>query len=72
MKKRTKTKKGREKRPELEPSEEHKQFPIKLYIWDFKQCDPKKCTGMRLKHRKYVDSLHPTRSFKGLVLTYSQ
>jgi hypothetical protein len=25
-----------------------KQFPVKLRMWDFEQCDPNRCTGRRL------------------------
>ena len=72
--KKSKIKRGRDRRavfesPHYEESEPEKKFPIKLYIWDFKQCDPKKCTGMKLKRKKYVEFLTPGHSFKGLVLT---
>ncbi|KAN0055723.1 hypothetical protein ACTA71_011609 [Dictyostelium dimigraforme] len=46
-------------------------FPIKLSMWDFGQCDSKKCTGRKLERLGYVKSINLTHKFKGIVLTPS-
>ncbi|KAM9962534.1 hypothetical protein ACTFIR_005442 [Dictyostelium discoideum] len=46
-------------------------FPIKLSMWDFGQCDSKKCTGRKLERLGYVKSINLTHKFKGVVLTPS-
>lgn len=56
--------------PSSDPhTETTEKFPIKLYIWDFHQCNPKICTGAKLKRAKYVQNLTATHSFKGVILT---
>lgn len=42
---------------------------IKLFLWDYEQCDPKKCSGRRLINRKVVNCLHKNKIFKGIVLS---
>ncbi|EGG23742.1 Hypothetical UPF0293 protein [Cavenderia fasciculata] len=48
-----------------------KSFPLKLAMWDFGQCDSKKCTGRKLERLGYVKSINLTNKFKGIVLTPS-
>ncbi|ELP89138.1 hypothetical protein EIN_484800 [Entamoeba invadens IP1] len=41
----------------------------KLYMWDFCQCDPKKCSGRKLVRQKLVKTLPVTSAFHGICLT---
>ena len=42
---------------------------LKLRMWDFAQCDPKRCTGARLARRGIFQSMPLKQPFKGLVLS---
>lgn len=42
---------------------------MKLYMWYFEQCDPKKCSGMALKRIGLLRTLPIKAKFSGLVLT---
>jgi pre-rRNA-processing protein TSR3 len=42
---------------------------LKLRMWDFEQCDPKRCTGARLAKRGFFQSMSLSQPFKGLVLS---
>ncbi|CCF75759.2 TSR3, pre-rRNA-processing protein TSR3 [Babesia microti strain RI] len=44
---------------------------IKLYLWDFKQCDSKKCTGRKLLRLGIVHPLKLNSTFHGIVLSPS-
>ena len=43
--------------------------PIKLGMWDFEQCDPKKCSGRRLARHNLLTTFRVSQKFKGVVLT---
>lgn len=40
-----------------------------LYMWDFAQCDPKRCTGRRLVRSGMMRALRPSATSRGVVLT---
>ena len=42
---------------------------LKLRLWDFAQCDPKRCTGARLVKRKMFQSMPLKQPFRGIVLS---
>lgn len=42
---------------------------IKLMMWDFAQCDPKRCTGARLARKGIFRSMPLRQPFRGLVLS---
>lgn len=42
-------------------------FPVAM--WDFNQCDPKKCSGRKLARLKLIKSLKVKQRFPGIVLT---
>lgn len=55
---------------ETEEIEETKELPkLKLAMWDFKHCDPKKCTGRKLERMHLLRSLKPYHKFAGLILS---
>lgn len=42
---------------------------LHLRLWDFRQCDPKRCTGARLVQRGIFERMPLNYSFRGLVLS---
>lgn len=40
-----------------------------IAMWDFNQCDPKKCSGRKLSRLKLIKTLKIKQRFPGLVLT---
>jgi len=42
---------------------------LDLRMWDFSQCDPKRCTGARLARRGIFKSMPLKQPFRGLVLS---
>ena len=54
---------------EDKPANYNEDFGIKLTMWYFDQCDPKKCSGMILKSRGLITTLHKSAKFNGIVLT---
>eukprot|EP00551_Chaetoceros_affinis_P010202 CAMPEP_0203675794 /NCGR_PEP_ID=MMETSP0090-20130426/22181_1 /ASSEMBLY_ACC=CAM_ASM_001088 /TAXON_ID=426623 /ORGANISM="Chaetoceros affinis, Strain CCMP159" /LENGTH=375 /DNA_ID=CAMNT_0050542123 /DNA_START=25 /DNA_END=1149 /DNA_ORIENTATION=+ len=42
---------------------------LRLRMWDFNQCDPKRCTGARLARRGILKSMPLRQPFRGLVLS---
>ena len=54
---------------EDKPQNYNEDFGIKLSMWYFEQCDPKKCSGMQLKARGLLTTLSLKAKFNGIVLT---
>ena len=44
-------------------------IPLKLAMWYFDQCDPKKCSGMALKRHGMLETIPIKQRFPGIVLT---
>ncbi|GBE59080.1 metal-binding domain in RNase L RLI family protein [Babesia ovata] len=42
---------------------------VKLFTWDFNQCDQKRCTGRKLLRMKLIQPLKIGQSFAGVVLS---
>ncbi len=42
---------------------------LRLRMWDFAQCDPKRCTGARLARRGVFQSMPLRQPFRGIVLS---
>lgn len=42
---------------------------LRLRMWDFAQCDPKRCTGARLVKRGMFENMPLKQPFRGLVLS---
>lgn len=44
--------------------------PVKIFMWDFQHCDPKRCSGARLARRGLVTRVsNLKRPFRGIVLS---
>ncbi|KAG7389274.1 ribosome biogenesis protein tsr3 [Phytophthora pseudosyringae] len=54
---------------ESETSYRRRAFPVTLRMWDFQQCDSKRCTGRKLCRLGYIKSMKPGAHFRGLVLS---
>ncbi|KAF4035478.1 Ribosome biogenesis protein [Phytophthora infestans] len=54
---------------ESETSFRRRSFPMTLRMWDFQQCDSKRCTGRKLCRLGYIKSMKPGAHFRGLVLS---
>lgn len=44
-------------------------FPVKLAMWDFDQCDPKRCSGKKLERLGYIKNLQVGQKFHGVVVS---
>lgn len=42
---------------------------VRLAMWDFEQCDAKRCTGRKLSRMGMIDTLRMSESFRGVVLS---
>ena len=42
---------------------------LRLRMWDFEQCDPKRCTGAKLVRRGLFDRMPLKQPFRGIVLS---
>ncbi|CAL5971378.1 O-sialoglycoprotein_endopeptidase [Hexamita inflata] len=44
-------------------------MPVKLVMYDFKQCDPKRCSGQRLAARGLIKTILKSQPFTGVLLS---
>ncbi|CCD71625.1 18S rRNA aminocarboxypropyltransferase [Caenorhabditis elegans] len=51
-----------------EPEEDYK-FPFRLAMYDFNQCDPKRCSGRKLLRANLITEVKLGQRFPGLVLS---
>ena len=42
---------------------------VKVLLWDFAQCDPKRCTGARMAKRGIFQRMPLKQAFRGIVLS---
>ena len=42
---------------------------LKIAMWDFCHCDPKRCTGRKLSREKKIRILKPYQKFNGIILS---
>jgi pre-rRNA-processing protein TSR3 len=54
---------------EVELTQVERLQGLKLRMWDFAQCDPKRCTGARLVQRGWLQRMPLKQPFRGLVLS---
>ncbi|TMW58340.1 hypothetical protein Poli38472_011928 [Pythium oligandrum] len=54
---------------ETEINFKRRSFPVTLRMWDFQQCDSKRCTGRKMCRLGYVKSMKPGQPFRGIVLS---
>ncbi|KAG7909373.1 hypothetical protein KL906_002129 [Ogataea polymorpha] len=62
---------SRRKRQEVKYSGQSQgtKFPIKLAMWDFDHCDPKRCSGKKLERLGLMKDLRIGQKFQGIVVT---
>ncbi|CCD24393.1 ribosome biogenesis protein TSR3 NDAI_0D00790 [Naumovozyma dairenensis CBS 421] len=46
-----------------------KKIPVKLGMWDFDHCDPKRCSGKKLERLGLIKSLKIGQRFQGLIIS---
>ncbi|CCF60646.1 hypothetical protein KAFR_0L00390 [Kazachstania africana CBS 2517] len=44
-------------------------FPVKLAMWDFDHCDPKRCSGKKLERLNLIRSLKINQKFQGITVS---
>ncbi|QLQ82209.1 hypothetical protein HG537_0G04640 [Torulaspora globosa] len=57
------------KRMEMKQGGEALKFPVKLAMWDFDHCDPKRCSGKKLERLGLIKSLRVGQKFQGIVVS---
>ena len=55
--------------PSVSPSDDATE--IRLGMWDFAQCDPKRCSGRKLCRLKVIEEFRVGQKFRGIILTPS-
>ncbi|ODV78950.1 DUF367-domain-containing protein [Suhomyces tanzawaensis NRRL Y-17324] len=44
-------------------------FPVKLAMWDFDHCDPKRCSGKKLERLGLIKNMRVGQKFQGVVVS---
>ncbi|CUM63552.1 uncharacterized protein PRCAT00001130001 [Priceomyces carsonii] len=44
-------------------------FPVKLAMWDFDHCDPKRCSGKKLEKLGFITNLRVGQKFSGIIVS---
>lgn len=61
---------GGERESEMhEDGDSDDEFPIRLAMWDFGQCDAKRCTGRKLARLNLLQALGLRQKFQGIILS---
>jgi pre-rRNA-processing protein TSR3 len=55
----------------VEPEDEAPVPKVQLAMWDFGQCDAKRCTGRKLARFNLLKELRVNTGFGGVVLRYT-
>lgn len=50
-------------------SRSKQSFPVKLAMWDFDHCDPKRCSGKKMERLGLITSLKVGQKFQGIVIS---
>lgn len=50
-------------------SDEGVKFPVKLAMWDFDHCDPKRCSGKKLERLGMIKNLRVGQKFSGVIVS---
>lgn len=49
--------------------EDSDKFPVKLAMWDFDHCDPKRCSGKKLERLGLIKNLRVGQKFSGIIVS---
>ncbi|CUM50290.1 putative Fer4-like domain-containing protein [Debaryomyces fabryi] len=49
--------------------EDGEKFPVKLAMWDFDHCDPKRCSGKKLERLGLIKNLRVGQKFSGIIVS---
>ncbi|CCE78441.1 Piso0_001064 [Millerozyma farinosa CBS 7064] len=61
--------KGRSEGGVQHKGEKANSFPVKLAMWDFDHCDPKKCSGKKLERLGLIRNMRVGQKFSGIVVS---
>lgn len=61
--------KGRQERGAPSLQDDDRKFPVKIAMWDFDHCDPKRCSGKKLERLGLIKNLRIGEKFNGVVVS---